>query len=82
MSWWQYLLAPGFDREEASITVAAYSSLQSQIASLIPTVIALQDTNMALNITGNALDAFDDLCDLADLDLENFDEIETSSNSN
>jgi len=82
VSWWQYLLAPEFDREEASITVAAYSSLQSQIASLIATVIALQGTNTALNITGNVLDAFDDLGELDNLDLENFDEIDTSSNSN
>ena len=61
---------------------AAVLNLQSQIATLSAAVTALQGANTALNATGNALDAIDDLDDLADLDLEDFDEINPDSNSN
>ena len=61
---------------------AAVLNLQSQVATLSAAVTALQGANTALNATGNALDAIDDLGDLADLDLESFDEIDTASNSN
>ncbi|WP_405289919.1 hypothetical protein [Methanobrevibacter sp.] len=61
---------------------AAVLNLQSQIATLSAAVTALQGANTALNATGNALDAIDDLGDLADLDLEDFDEIESATNSN